>query len=253
MTLARSAALVVPLLIASSTSQVPPAGPAAVFRVRFSGDPMPEMARQVLGVLREADRDYRERLGFGPREDLTVVLENDLGVVEGIPSWADGLYDGTIRVPTADQQVTPRLAEVLRHELAHSFIDTRTRGNCPAWLQEGLAQWLEGGPPERADLQLAGPAREHALPALLTLEAPFLTREGSELRVAYAASLSASAHILRTRGVSGLRRLIESLGAGLPADEALPNALGLTYPQLQRSWAEYLSDLPETGHSTGSE
>jgi hypothetical protein len=241
-------------------AQAPPddAG-SATFSVRASGEPHPELAREVLQVLRAADREYRDRLGFGPQETLRVVLENEIldDAPEGLPGWADGLYDGSIRVPAVGMdRVTPRLAAVLRHELAHSFLHLRTRGNCPAWLQEGVAQWLEGGAPEREDRSLAALARRHELPALVTMEAPFSARDEDQdqLRDAYAASLSAAAHILRTRGVAGLRRLVESLGAGLPSDEALPNALGLSYAQLQRSWEEHLSGLDEPdGSAAGSE
>jgi len=235
----------------SGAPQAPPADPSsAVFSVRASGDPDPDLALQVLQVLRTADREYRDRLGFGPREPIHVVLDNVAPEDEPdrLPRWADGLYDGGIRVPTVGlARVTPRLTAVLRHELAHSFIHIRTRGNCPAWLQEGIAQWLEGGEPEREDARLAELARRHEVPALVTLEAPFTTRPEDALRGAYAASLSAAAHILRTRGVAGLRRLLESLGAGLPSEEALPNALGLTYSQLQQSWEEHLAGLSEGG------
>jgi hypothetical protein len=219
---------------------------SAVFSVRVNGAPHPKLAREVLQVLRTADREYRDRLGFGPSQPLSVVLENEAleDERERLPRWADGVYDGSIRVPTVGMDsVTPRLGAVLRHELAHSFIHVRTRGNCPAWLQEGVAQWLEGGEPEREDPALAELAARRELPALVTLEAPFLDRPEEDARGAYAASLSAAAHILRTRGVAGLRRLLESLGAGLPSDEALPNALGLSYSQLQRSWESHLSGL----------
>lgn len=229
-------------------AQTPPRDEgSAVFSVRVSGEPHPALAREVLQVLRSADREYRERLGFGPNEPLRVVLENAVleDELERMPRWADGLYDGSIRVPSVGiDTVTPRLNAVLRHELAHSFIHARTRGNCPAWLQEGVAQWLEGGEPERDDAAVAEMARRSELPPLVTLEAPFLGRSEETVRGAYSASLSAAAHLLRTRGVAGLRRLLESLGAGLPSDEALPNALGLSYSQLQRSWEAHLSALP---------
>ena len=51
---------------------------------------------------------------------------------------------------------------VLRHELAHSFVTWRTGNNCPTWLQEGIAQWLEGGDPARNDAGLARAGREPA-------------------------------------------------------------------------------------------
>ena len=60
-----------------------------------------------------------------------------------------------------------------RHELAHSFIRARTGGNCPTWLQEGIAQWLEGGDPRREDAVVAAAARQGRLLPLMTLEGPF--------------------------------------------------------------------------------
>jgi len=222
------------------------AGPATSFHVRFEGTPHPELAQAVLAILRDTEREYRERLGFGPRRPVTVILQNGTASEQSrLPAWADGLYDGDIRVPANGlSRPTERLGTVLRHELAHSFIDSRTRGNCPAWLQEGLSQWLEGASPDRDDERLSLLAREGRLPALLTLEAPFLERQNDEVPIAYGASLSATAHILRTRGIPGIVRLLESLGAGLPTEEALPNALGMTYRQLQKSWGAYLLEGP---------
>lgn len=240
----------------AASAQAPPQDEGhAVFSVRSSGEPHPELARAVLRVLRSADREYRDRLGFGPQSPLHVLLDNATPADEpdGMPRWADGLYDGGIRVPTVGvERVTPRLAAVLRHELAHSFVHARTRGNCPAWLQEGVAQWLEGGEPEREDPTLADLARRRRLPALVTLEAPFTDRAEDAARSAYAASLSAAAHLIRVRGVAGLRRLLESLGAGLPSEQALPNALGLSYAQLQRSWEEHLSGFAPSEAGTGN-
>ena len=43
-------------------------------------------------------------------------------------------------------EVTPDLARVLKHELTHSFVGQKTHGRAPTWLQEGIAQWMEGTP-----------------------------------------------------------------------------------------------------------
>ena len=40
--------------------------------------------------------------------------------------------------------MTPELSRVLKHELTHSFVGQKTRGHAPTWIQEGLAQWMEG-------------------------------------------------------------------------------------------------------------
>jgi hypothetical protein len=129
---------------------------------------------------------------------------------------------------------------VLRHELAHSFISSKTGNNCPTWLQEGVAQWLEGGDPGRDDAGLAAMARAGRLPSLLTLEAPFRGMSESEATLAYAESLSAVAHIMRKRSDAGVFRLIAALGDKIPSEEAMPVALALSYPEFQRSWEDYL-------------
>ena len=74
-------------------------------------------------------------------------------------------------------------------------------------------------------------------------KAPFYERDEPDVRLAYAASLSATAHLLRTRGVQGLIRLIESLGAGVPSDDALSQAIGMSYADFQRTWEQHLTAL----------
>jgi hypothetical protein len=131
---------------------------------------------------------------------------------------------------------TATLVRVLRHEVAHSFVAARTGANCPTWLQEGLAQWLEGGDPDREDATLARVARGSALPRLDTLEQAFVGLPEARAQVAYAESLSAVAYILKHHAEDGIRRLIAALATGLPAREALPAAIGLSYADLQRGW-----------------
>jgi len=136
----------------------------------------------------------------------TVQLNGLLGrITDGrAPEWADGWNDGSIRVPVQGlERPTPRLIKVLRHELAHSFVTARTGNNCPTWLQEGIAQWLEGGDPAREDAQLQTIARAGRLQSLLTLEGPFRGLGEADANLAYGQSLSAVNHILRTSGEAG--------------------------------------------------
>jgi hypothetical protein len=199
----------------------------------------------VLAALDAAYADYNRRLGFRPDDAIEVVLQAEAVFQDGrTPEWAAGLNDGTIRVPVRGMdKPTSELLAVLRHELAHSFVAARTRGNCPTWLQEGISQWLEGGDPARADLALAPRAEAHTLPSLLSLEAPFHTMAGPEAALAYSASLSGVAHIIRLRKEAGLLRLLAALSDGLPSEEALPVATALSYPEFQQSWLDYLKAL----------
>lgn len=222
----------------------PGANGGARFRLRYDGSVNEPVAVSVLNALDTAYADFARRLGFRPADAIEVVLEAESVFQSGnTPEWAAGINDGTIRVPVRGmEQPSPELLAVLRHELAHSFIAARTRGNCPTWLQEGISQWLEGANPARADAQLAATPGT-SVPSLLSLEAPFHTMTGPEAVQAYAASLSGVAHLIRLRKEAGLLRLVAALSDGLPSEEALPVATALSYPEFQQSWRDYLAGL----------
>jgi tetratricopeptide (TPR) repeat protein len=212
------------------------------FRVRYDGAVNEPLGMAVLQALSRAYEEYARRLGFGLDAPITVVLQTEAQLPDArVPEWAEGVNDGAIRVPVRGlDSATPRLLGVLRHELAHSFITARTGGNCPTWLQEGISQWLEGGDPTRADQTVAALARGGGLLPLLTLEAPFQNLPPADVATAYAESLSAVAHILRLRGEPGLVRLLSALGERVASEEALPVAIGLSYPEFQKSWEDQL-------------
>jgi len=218
------------------------AGPGAQFTLRYDGGVNQPMGTAVLDALTAAYAEYARRFGYRPDEPISVVLETEAAFQDGrVPDWAAGVNDGAIRVAVRGlDKPNPRLLALLRHELAHSFVAARTRGNCPTWLHEGIAQWLEGGEPTREDAVVAAALAESRLHPLLTLEAPFQTLPPTDISIAYAESLSAVAHIIHKRGEGGLVRLLAALGDGFPSEEALPVALALSYPEFQKSWEESL-------------
>ena len=123
------------------------------FRLSYVGEVDRSLGSVVLGLLRATYREFEERFGFGPRGVIRVVLTDEAGLDPSrFPDWAAGINDGTIRVPVLGlEEPSSSLDQLIRHELAHSFLSSKTQGNCPTWLQEGVAQWLEGGDPGRED------------------------------------------------------------------------------------------------------
>jgi tetratricopeptide (TPR) repeat protein len=218
---------------------------APELRIRYEGPMNEPLGIAVLQTLTQAFKEFEARLGFAPDAPVTVVLETQAAPQERRPEWADAVNDGNIRIPVQGvERLGPRQVAVLRHELAHSFISAKTGGNCPTWLQEGVSQWLEGGEPGREDGVVAAALREGRLLPLFALEAPFQSLSETEAVLAYAESLSIVAHLLRTRGEPAIVRLLLALSDRLPSEEALPVALALSYPELQRSWEQDLRALP---------
>jgi len=222
----------------------------ARFRIRYDGTANEPLGLAVLSVLDRAWEEYEARLGFSPDLPVTIVLQTAsmFRDTTRAPEWAAAVNDGTILVPVRGiKETTPGLVRVLRHELAHSFLAARVGGACPTWLQEGLAQWLEGGDPAREDGRLAATARAGQLRLLKDLERPFGSLTEAEATSAYAQSLSAVAHLLRLHGAAGLRALIKALAGGQATADALQTAFGLGYAELQQGWESHLTSASTAG------
>ncbi len=212
---------------------------SARLQIRYDGAADEPLGLAVLRVLDQAWAEYEKRFRSAPGQAVTVVLQTETSFKDTTraPGWAAAWNDGTIRVPVAGLKApTAGLVRVLRHELAHSFVAARAGPSCPTWLHEGIAQWLEGRDAQREDAELARLAARQPLPRLESLESPFVGLSEAQATTAYAESLSVVAYILHVRGEAGLRRLLEALGEGRPAAEALPVALAVSYGELQRGW-----------------
>jgi tetratricopeptide (TPR) repeat protein len=230
-------------LLGGALGPTPGLPSSARYSVRFDGAADEPLGLGVVKVLDETWDDFERKLGFVPQHPVTVVLQTAKAFFDTTraPGWVAAWNDGTIRVPVAGlDRPTPGLVRVLRHELAHSFVASRTGANCPTWLQEGLAQWLEGGDPGREDAALARLARSNPLPRLAALEEPFVGLSEGQALLAYAGSLSAVSYIVKQYGIDGVRRVIASLALGRTAADALPTSLGVTYADLQRAWEQKL-------------
>src|SRR5580704_1705297 len=117
------------------------------FTLRYSGTAEPALAREVLRTLESHFSAIESELNFTPSDSIGVVLytQQAYADITRAPDWAGALNDGRIRVPVQGLSgVTPELSRVLKHELTHSFVGQKTRGHVPTWIQEGLAQWMEG-------------------------------------------------------------------------------------------------------------
>jgi tetratricopeptide (TPR) repeat protein len=219
------------------------------FTLRYEGrESEPALRRELLAALEADFAEFARTFGAEPRESVPVVLYTNQAFfdVTQAPSWADAVNDGKLRIPLDNvATVTPELRRVLRHELAHSFIRQLTHGRCPAWLNEGVAQWLE---PRDFSFQGDGAGRElarlfaaqHAAP-INVLEASFSRLPNAEAGVAYAEALAVVEYIATTYGMDDVRRVLGLIGSGVATEAALRTTLHTGYAGLEQEVGGYLA------------
>jgi Flp pilus assembly protein TadD len=214
------------------------------FTLKYEGQKTPEsLRRDLISTLESHYGDLVRDLGVAPRGSIAVILYTDQAFfdVTQSPSWAGAVNDGKLRIPVNGMSsVTPELSRVLKHELAHSFINQLSGGRCPQWLNEGTAQALEPKSLSSRGRRLAGLFKAQQ-------EIPFNELEGSFMRfspmkaiLAYDESLAAVQFVIDTYGVSDIQRLLERLGAGNSTEAALRATIHDDYGQLQGEVGKYL-------------
>jgi tetratricopeptide (TPR) repeat protein len=214
------------------------------FNLRYEGGAAPALLRrQLLDTLEFHYDELVRELDYAPREPIAVILYTNQQYfnVTRAPAWTGALNDGKLRIPISGlQEVSSDLSRILKHELAHSFINSVSRGRAPTWLNEGVAQLLEpqttgGNGPRLAALYAAN----RAIP-LNELEAPFIRFSAEEAQVAYAQSLVSAEYIREQYGMSSLNFILKRIGEGQSTEASLRTNIHSGYAQLQRELAEWL-------------
>ena len=199
---------------------------------------------QLLNTLESEYDDLAREFGIAPKDSIPVILYTSRAFfdVTHAASWTGAVNDGKLRIPVQGvSSVTPELARVLKHELAHSFINQLSAGRCPQWLNEGLAQAME--PKQLANgARLAQMFRAQQEIPLNTLEGNFMRFTPAEAALAYDESLAAVQYIEETYGMSDLQSILQRLGEGSSTEAALRNIIHSDYGQLESELGNFLAN-----------
>jgi tetratricopeptide (TPR) repeat protein len=213
------------------------------FTLRYSGGAEPGLARDVLRTLETHFAAIESELSYTPPEPIGVILytQEAFADITRAPGWAGALNDGRIRVPVQGlTQLTPDLSRVLKHELTHSFVRQKTRANAPTWIQEGLAQWMEGKRSgAAAGVLLQAYDAKQAMP-LGDLEGSWLKLPNDVAAYAYAWALANVEYIVQVDGMTDMQRILDRLAGGSTLEAALRQVLRSDYEELAESTAQYL-------------
>jgi tetratricopeptide (TPR) repeat protein len=213
------------------------------FTLRYSGEAEPGLAREVLRALETHFAVIESELSYTPPEPIGVILytQQAFADITSAPGWVGALNDGRIRVPVQGlTQLTPELSRVLKHELTHSFVRQKTRASAPTWIQEGLAQWMEGKRSgANADLLLRVYDAKQAM-SLADLQGGWMRLSTEVAAYAYAWSLANMEYIIQVDGMIDVDRILDRMGTGSTAEAAVREVLHSDYEDLMQSTAQYL-------------
>jgi len=218
-------------------------GVTAHFALKYSGTATPDLASGILHALEDDFNDIESQLDYTPPEPIGVILYTGQAFADitRAPSWVGAINDGRIRIPVQGlSSVTSELARVLKHELTHSFIGQKTRGRAPTWVQEGVAQWIEGRRSNGSAGALVEFAGQGRAPSLQMLEGSWMSLSGSAASFAYAYSLAAVESIIESGGISDISRFLDRISTAPSMDAALRDALHSDYSDLDQQTIAYL-------------
>jgi len=156
------------------------------------------------------------------------------------PDWVGGVYDGRIHVPLPpDGPKSESYRGLLSHELAHAFITEISRGRAPGWLQEGVAQYVEG---RRISVEEASKSLAVIpLDSLAELSSSFSQRNDRErARAGYRLALFCVEELVQAHGSAAASCLLRDLGEGMPFESAIRAETGRSVADLESEWREAL-------------
>jgi tetratricopeptide (TPR) repeat protein len=219
-------------------------GHSSRFNLTYDPGVNTQFALAVLDVLENASNQVGSELGHFPEARVPVVIYKraDYKSVTNSPDWSGGVYDGTIRLPFgALSEITPSLRSILFHEYAHVVVFDLTHGNCPLWLNEGIAEMYGRGQFTHPAVE-GGPATPKGpLIDIRRLEGSFTGLSSHDAALAYQQSYSMVNYLVTTYGWHRVRAVLEGLGKGMTIAAAVAAALqdySLSYDGLVKEWRE---------------
>jgi tetratricopeptide (TPR) repeat protein len=221
------------------------------FTVLFEGPAEQELAGAALQALESAYWRIGTALLAYPSTIITVILytEEQFRDITRSPTWAGGLYDGTIRIPMRNALSNrSQLEKVLAHEFTHALVRNLAPSGVPTWVNEGLAVMFEQGDLTWAE-QLVRKAP--SLIPLSQLHDGFLRLPEEQVPLVYAESALAVRMLFDRAGPLTLAMLLKDLEGRQEFADAFDHRFSISYLEFQTLWYQSLRKTQADVTSSG--
>ena len=193
-----------------------------------------DIATQALGMLNRIDSELTRILDYRPTHPVVLrfLSKEDFRRQTGAPNWTNAMFfRGEITIPVEESIGLDQneLYRALRHEYVHALVADFSGYRCPAWLDEGLAQVIEGDPNPLLGPALRKWVRSNDAMPLSWLENGFTTLNDSMVPAAYAQSLFATRSLINRKGFKSIKQYLQELRRGKNTEVAFLRAFG--FPQ----------------------
>lgn len=191
--------------------------------------------------LREIHEEYRRFFGGdlpALNTTLEIMTERQFFRATGAPSWTNAMfYKGKIILPYRNSSRAERenLSRSLRHEYAHAVLHSLSGGRCPGWLDEGLAQLLEGHVNPALEPTLKRWLRKNPPVDFKYLQGGFTELEREMVPAAYAQSLFAARSLMKDHGAQKVVRFLTKLQEGSGKHTSFRSVFGESLTQFEET------------------
>ena len=221
--------------------------PEEHFIIKYQGEEKGLEGYELRELLRESYQEVGRDFGYFFQHKVVVLLygEEEFRELSGMPHWSGGVYDGKIRLPAYRQGFTRQeLEKIMRHEVTHAFIADLSANQCPAWLNEGLAEYEEAKvvPPDLRVFRAA--VKTGALYPLSSLfeEKSILQKtDPLEVQLFYEETYHLVNYLVERYRMYRIKQMLELFGKGKDSFEAIRETLGISPLQLESQWKETFS------------
>lgn len=215
------------------------------FDLRYEDQLERPVGFDIRDALLEARRGVGSDFAHWPKYKIVVLIysaESFRAMRAETPEWMAGQYDGKIRVPLPSAQMNPASVQaILSHEYTHAVIHDLTRGKCPTWLNEGLAEY-EGRKHFTQPLYRLAQAYQakKMIPWLQLSDHISPTLPAETVGLAYEQSYSMVSYLIDRYGMWRVRKLLKAIAAGQSWDAAMADELNIKLTRLEQNWREVL-------------
>lgn len=212
------------------------------FDIRFDYKALGNGIIDLRGFLMQAYEKAGREFDRFPEYPIVVILSDvqTFRMVNNMPAWVAGLYDGKIRVPVDFARMPPStLKAVIFHEYTHALANDLSGGNCPVWLNEGMAMHEMENPSLIAtDLLRRAVATGATLP-LEQLADVATWRNPALVNLAYAQSWIMVEYLLSRWSGSQMKKLLSRFKQGATFSAILRDDMNRTSAQFELEWLAY--------------